>query len=94
MDKQAFKQKAKQSIDHLFTKIDELEAKKEQAQGDAKMAYENTIKEMKTRKKELQAKYDELSTATDEKWEEVKMAFSAATDSFQEGLGKIATLVR
>jgi hypothetical protein len=94
MDKENFKNKAKQSIDDIFAKIDELEAKKDKAIGEAKIEYEKRILELKSKKVELQAKYNKLVNASDENWEEVKNAFSSASDSFKEGFSKIASLFK
>lgn len=93
MNKEDFKKKAKKSIDDIFAKIDELEAKKDKVKGDAKAKYEEKLNKLKTKKKELQAKYDALVNASDEKWEEEKSTFSSATDSFKEGFSKIASMV-
>lgn len=93
MSKEDFKKKAKKGIDDIFAKIDELEAKKSKVEGDVKAEYEEKLNHLKTKKKELQAKHDELVIASDEKWEEVKSAFSSATDSFKEGFSKIASLI-
>ncbi|MDA3892372.1 MAG: hypothetical protein PF517_11975 [Salinivirgaceae bacterium] len=92
MNKENFKNKAKKSIDDIFAKIDALEAKNDKVKGDAKAEYEENLSNLKAKKKELQAKYDGLDSASDEKWEEVKSTFSSATDSFKEGFSKIATL--
>lgn len=93
MSREDFKEQAKKSIDDIFVKMDELEAKKNTIEGHAKAKHKEKINDMKTKKKELQAKYDDLSDASDEKWEEVKSAFSSASDSFKEGFSKITDLV-
>jgi outer membrane murein-binding lipoprotein Lpp len=93
MNKEDFKNKAKKSIDDIFAKIDELEAKKDKVKEDSKAEYEEKLNNLKTKRKELQAKYDALNNASDEKWEEVKSTFSSATDSFKEGFSKIASLI-
>ncbi len=93
MNKEDFKKKAKKSIDDIFAKIDELEAKKDKVKEDAKAEYEEKLNNLKTKRKELQAKYDALNNASDEKWEDVKSTFSSATDSFKDGFSKIASLI-
>lgn len=93
MNKEDFKNKAKISIDDIFAKIDALEEKKDKVKGDAKATYEEKLNNLKTKKKELQAEYDLLINASDDKWEEVKSTFSSATDSFKEGFLKIASLI-
>jgi len=93
MDKENFKKEAKKSLNDLFAKIDELEAKKDKVKADAKAEYEEKLSRLKLQKNHLQAKYDELINASEEKWDEVKSAFSSATDSFKDGFSKIASLL-
>ena len=94
MDKENFKNKAKQSIDDIFAKIDEFEAKKDKAVGIAKAEYEEKIAELMLKKTELAEKYEKLVNSTEDNWEEVKAAFSSASESFKEGFSKIASLFK
>ena len=94
MDREKFKNQAKKSIDEIFAKIDILEAKKEKAVGEVKAEYEKRIIELKAKKIELLAKYNKLVSASEENWEEVKNAFSSASESFKEGFSKIASLFK
>lgn len=92
MDKENFKKEAMKSLNDLFAKIDELDAKKDNIEADAKAEYEETLSVLKSKKEHLQTKYDELNNASEEKWDEVKSVFSAAIDSFEDGFSKIASL--
>jgi hypothetical protein len=92
MEREIFKNKAKESIDEVFAKIDELEAKKDQAMAGMKAEYTEKLAELKAKKDELQANYDQLLVATEDNWEEVKEAFSSASVSFKEGISKIASI--
>lgn len=94
MDKQKYKENAKKSIDEIFAKIDELEKKTESFKEKSKAEYEKNIAELKAKRAELQAKYKALENASDDKWEEVKSAFSSASDSFKEGFSKITSLFK
>jgi hypothetical protein len=94
MDKENFKNNAKKTIDEIFVKIDELEAKKDKALGHAKAEYEEKLSKLKLKKDELQIKYDKLVEASEEDWEEVKKAFSSASESFKDGFSKIASLFK
>ena len=95
MDRENFKNKAKQAIDDMFAKIDELEAKRGKIHGEAKAEYDNMIKQMKKRKDQLVAKYNKLkSIKKDEEWDEVKKSFSSASRSFREGISKIGDLLK
>ena len=94
MDRENFKNKAKESIDEIFAKIDALEEQKEKAIGNAKAEYEQKLSELSAKKDELQAKYDQLVATSEENWEEVKEAFSAASESFKDGFSKIASIFK
>ena len=94
MDKQEFKEKAKKGIDDIFIKIDELEAKKDIVKNEAKEKYHKQIEEMKEKKNDLREKYDHLMLSADEKWEDTKIAFSKAFDSFKKGLMEIGDLFK
>ena len=89
MEKQNFKTQATLTIDEIFEKIDELEAKKDQTLDDAKAEFEKMISELDSMKDELLASYARLFNADEENWEEVKYAFSAAKVSFREGVEKV-----
>ena len=86
MNKQNFQSKASQTIDEIFDKIDELEAKKDHTLDEANPEIENMISELHSMKDELLASYARLFNADEENWEEVKYAFSAARVSFREGV--------
>jgi cytochrome c556 len=94
MNKEMFKQNAKHSIDEIFDAIDRLQDRANIVEGEARIKLNETIVELKAKKQELQAKYDKLDLASDEKWEEVKTAFSSASDSFKEGFKKITSLIK
>ncbi|MBN1792042.1 MAG: hypothetical protein JW830_16210 [Bacteroidales bacterium] len=94
MEKEDFKRKAKESIDEIFARIDELEAKKDVVFDKAKEEYQETIGELKTKKDELQAKFKKLMDGSDDEWDEVQNAFSSAKDSLKEGFSKMATILK
>ena len=94
MDKESFKNKAKNSIDEIFAKIEDLEIKKNEAKADVKETYEKKLAELKSKKSELQKRYDDLLHASEDKWEEVKNAFTSSSESFKEGFSKIASLFK
>jgi len=92
MNREQFKEEAKQNIDRIFTRIEELEAKKDEAGEHVKEEYEEMLDWLNQKKSDLETKYHELTNASDEKWEEVRSAFSSAADSFKEGFSKIGDL--
>ncbi len=93
-DKENFKKKAKKSIDEIFAKFDKLEAKKDNIKEKGKAEYKEIMADLKSKKADLQQKYDKLENATEDKWEEVKQTFSKAADSFEEGFSKIGSLTK
>ena len=94
MDRETFKQNAKNSIDEIFDAIERIQERANVVQGEAKVRFEQNLIELKAKKKDLQAKYDKLGNTSEERWEEVKNAFSSASDSFKEGFKKITSLIK
>lgn len=94
MDRQEFKEKAKQSIDDIFAKIDELKQKRGTIETDLKDTIDEQIKKMEAIKSELELKYKDLIDANEEKWDEVKQAFSESAGSFKEGLSKLKSIFK
>jgi len=94
MDRKTFKEKAKKSIDDLFARIDDLDLKKEKFQGEAKFKYDEKITQLKTKRAELQQKFQNMKDASPEKWEEAKEAFNKSLDSFKAGLSKLGELFK
>lgn len=88
----SFREKAKKQIDEMADKIHELEAKKEKASAKVKAEYEKQLISLKETKKKAQIKFDQMSDATEHKWEEAMSVFSDASKSFKEGFSKISRL--
>ena len=101
MDKEKFKEEAAKAIDEIFAKIDELEVKTEKlkAQNDrafveAKEEYEKKIAQLKLKKEDLMLQYSKLQNSTDDEWDDIKLAFSSASESFKDGFSKIASIFK
>ncbi len=94
MEREKFKEDAKQFIDKIFARIDELEAKKDRVTEDKKQEYEEMLASLRQRKKLLLDKYNNLSSSAEDKWEEARITFSDASESFKDGFDKIASLFR
>jgi len=92
MNKEEFKVVAAKTIDDVSEKIDHLKTKKDSAQGDLLLKYEQSLKEIEAKGDELKVQYAELENASEQKWDEVKKAFTSASDSFKEGFVKISSL--
>ena len=83
MKRDEFKANAKKSIDEIFAKIEELEAKKDEVKGEAKTRYKEKLDELKRKKDELEAKYKNIEEVSEAKWEEAKNAFYSAYNRFK-----------
>ena len=94
MDKEAFKKKAKQSLNEIFARIDELDAKKDKVKANVKAEYEEKLSRLKTQKANLQQKYEKLTYASEEKWEEVKDGFNNAIKTLNEGFSELLSLFK
>jgi len=94
MTREEFKEKAKQGIDELFTKIDELEKKKDDVTDDLKNSYNDQISELNKRKEELKLKFLKLMGATDQDWEEHKNSFDSTYATFKEGYYKLSSFFK
>jgi hypothetical protein len=94
MDKETFKKNAKNGIDEIFDAIERVQERATVVGEEAKVRFNETLVELREKKKDVQAKYDELESSSDEKWEEVKGAFSSAFDSFKDGLKKITSIIK
>ena len=63
---------AKAQLDQWNAMIDNLEASAKKEKAEAKLKYENHIKEMKDKRDVLQEKLNKVSGATDDAWETLK----------------------
>ncbi|MFK7755630.1 MAG: hypothetical protein AB8B53_01720 [Flavobacteriales bacterium] len=94
MNKEEVKTELKGQLDKLFVKIDELEAKKDQATGEAKELYSEKLQDLKDTTIDLKTKYDSLLEASEEKWEEIKDTLSDSLSSFKEGFSKLGDMFK
>ncbi|MFW5850857.1 MAG: hypothetical protein ACOCWB_01405 [Bacteroidota bacterium] len=94
MDRKTAQQTAKQKIDDIFVKIEELELKKDRVKDDAKESYNKKIAELQKKKGDLQSKYDELLNAAEDKWQESSSVFSASADYFKKGFSELGNLFK
>jgi predicted nuclease with TOPRIM domain len=90
MDKEAFKTKVNEIIDDLSEKIDALKAAGESAEDAVVEEYGESLEELESQKERLEEKLEKLEDISDETWEELKEKFASASDSFKEGLARIA----
>lgn len=86
------KEKVKNQIDEMDDKIKVWEAKIENVKSEAKVEYKEKLAYLKAKRNDINAKYNKMVDATEDKWEESKDVFSEASESFKEGFNKLKTL--
>lgn len=68
----AYIKKFKAQLEQWDAQIDRLEAKAREASADAKIEYEQQLRQIRERRDEARAKIDELRRAGGEAWEDIK----------------------
>lgn len=94
MNRQAFKDSARKSIDAVFAKIDELEAKKNNVKDSVKESYNKRLSELQKKKNELRSTFHKLEHSFGSNWEEAKQEFSQSASAFKEGISKLASVAQ
>lgn len=92
MNKAELKNKAKTTIDEAYSKISELEGKRDQITGDLKSEFDEKISLLKAKGEELKSKISSLEDEGEDKWDEVKDILADSMDSFKEGFAKLGKL--
>lgn len=78
----------KQLVRETDTKIKELEGKADKSSGDAKAAYERSIKDLKEKREAAAVKLDEMGKASGSAWDATKQGFSDAYKDLQQSYDK------
>jgi FtsZ-binding cell division protein ZapB len=77
-------------MDEWNAEIDKLEAKGNQAAGDAKLAYQKQIEELKAKRSKAEQKTSELRQASGDAWEDLKDGVEEAWNSLGEAVKSAA----
>ncbi|TVQ51370.1 MAG: hypothetical protein EA362_00445 [Saprospirales bacterium] len=93
MNRQEFKEKAKKTLDDVFSRIEDLEKKSKSASQKARYEFNEEIAELKIQKAKLEKKYHELEDVGEEQWEKAKSIFKESSESFKKGFEKLGKLV-
>ena len=88
MDKETFRQEAREKIDFLSKKIDELQKKLDpmtsEAKKEAKIAGEKSLAELKELRVQLQAHLEEFQHAAGDKWKVAVKKFDEVSDEITD----------
>lgn len=92
MSKDAYIEKAKAKIDEWNADIDKLKAKIDGANAEAKLQYENQLKELREQRDLGMEKLKEAQAASDSAWDDISAGFTSAFEtvqkSFQDAMNK------
>ena len=91
MDMNDYNAKAKEMVDDIFNRIDELESKKEKAEGMAKEDFSKMVDTLKSKKEDLKSKYEDLKNTPDDKREQARESFRQSAEYFKNGLTELAS---
>ncbi len=80
------KEKVKKQLDEMDDQIGVWEAKTENAKVEPKAQCKEKLADLKAKRNEIKAKYDEPADATEENWGKSKSVFSSDYESFRERL--------
>ncbi len=84
--KQAYEKKVQAQLDEWSAEMDKLKAKAEQADADAKLKLNDEIDEIQAKRKVAEEKLQELKSASDDAWDDVKRGIDAATGALGASL--------
>lgn len=84
--KQEYIDKMANELKEWSAKIDELEAKVSTAKADAKIGYENRIRELKEKQETATQKLQEIRESSGEAWEAMKAGVETAWKDFTDAL--------
>lgn len=76
--RQEYQQKVKAKLDKLNAQIDEYRAKAEQMRADATIHYHDRLEELTAQREAVQLKLDELGSASEAAWDDIRQGFEAA----------------
>ena len=78
-------EKLKAQLEEWEYDINRLEARLDDAQGEAKVKLDKTLKDLKTKQKDVQGKLKKIEEAAEDAWHDVKDGLELAWDSLKLG---------
>lgn len=77
-----YTKKMKQQLDDLNAKIDQLEAKTQEAKADARDTYKAETAKLRHQSKLAVAKYEEMKAASEDSWDKMVAEMEKISDAF------------
>lgn len=89
-DKDAFRQKLQAQLDQWKAEIDKLEAKASAASADARLKYQEELKELRARQEDAREKMEEFRKSSGEAWKDLADGMKSAWDDFGSAVRRAA----
>jgi uncharacterized protein YjbJ (UPF0337 family) len=87
-ERDSFMQAAKEDMDKMKGKLDQLKIKAQNSSADAKARLEKEIPPLEDQLKTMEIKLDDLKNASAASWQEMKTAFAASLESLKSAINK------
>ena len=84
--KQAYQKKIQAQLDEWSAEIDKLRAQADQADADAELALRREIDNLREKQSDRRRKLDEMSSAGEDAWEDLKGGVESASKSLGQAL--------
>lgn len=84
--KQAYQQKIQAQLDEWSAEIDKLRAKADKADAEAEIALNREVDNLRDKKNQAREKLDELSSAGEGAWEDLKIGVETASTQLGQAL--------
>ncbi len=91
VDRDAYVQEMKAKLDEWNTQIDRLSAKADAAQADTKLEYNKQVEALKKQREEALQRLNELQSASEGAWEDMRAGMDAAWDKMTSALKNAAS---
>jgi chromosome segregation ATPase len=90
-DKSEFQEKVESELRVLDAQIEKFEAKVAEARADARIEHEQTLRDLRTRRTEVETRIEELQSASEEAWEELRGGIESARDTLKTAVENAAS---
>jgi len=84
--KQIYEQKVQAQLDQWNARIDELKAKAEQKDAEARINYQHQIEELQSKRDAFEQKLQELQKSSEDAWEEISKGVETAWNDLGKSL--------
>ncbi|RQD63058.1 MAG: hypothetical protein D5R98_05845 [Desulfonatronovibrio sp. MSAO_Bac4] len=86
--KDAYVQKLKGKLDELNAEFDKISARADQAEGDAKIRYQEQMKDLREKRLDMEKTIESLKDAGDSSWEDMKQGLEDSWATWKESFSK------